>query len=61
MIPCHRVIASDLTLGGFMGEWGTESAAGSRCARKREMLVQEGVVFDTNGKLGKKEDVWKWD
>lgn len=34
-VPCHRVVRSDGTLGGY-------SAAGG-CARKRHLLTQEGV------------------
>ena len=43
--PCHRVIASDLTLGGFMGRRG--GAAGRR---KLDLLAKEGVRFHA-GKL----------
>ena len=39
-VPCHRVIAADLTLGGFCG-----ATAGRLCARKRAMLAKEGVLF----------------
>ena len=39
-VPCHRVIASNLTLGGFAGR--TE---GPRLGDKRRLLAREGVVF----------------
>lgn len=39
-VPCHRIIASDLGLGGFDG--GT---SGRRIARKRALLEAEGVSF----------------
>lgn len=39
-IPCHRVIASDLSLGGFMG-----CTAGPALRRKRARLAAEGVRF----------------
>jgi len=39
-VPCHRVIASDLTLGGFQGE-----TTGRSIARKRRLLRAEGVTF----------------
>ena len=39
-VPCHRVIASDLTLGGFNGQ-----RAGAELARKRGLLASEGVEF----------------
>lgn len=39
-VPCHRVIRTDLTLGGFAG-----ATEGKEIARKRRMLSREGVVF----------------
>lgn len=40
-VPCHRVIRSDLTLGGFAGE-----TDGAKVARKRRLLAAEGVRFE---------------
>lgn len=39
-VPCHRVIASTLTIGGFSGERG-----GAEIRRKLKMLGDEGVRF----------------
>ncbi|MBO7720962.1 MAG: MGMT family protein [Kiritimatiellae bacterium] len=39
-VPCHRVIASDGTLGGFNGR-----RSGPELARKRVLLESEGVRF----------------
>ena len=47
-LPCHRVIASDGTLGGFMGETG---AGCSGPALKKQLLLNEGVVFLLSGKV----------
>jgi len=44
-VPCHRVIASDLTIGGFRGE-----VAGAAVRRKLRLLEGEGVRF-INGRL----------
>jgi methylated-DNA-[protein]-cysteine S-methyltransferase len=44
-VPCHRVIASDLTPGGFMGRHG-----GVALRRKLELLALEGIRFHA-GKL----------
>ncbi len=40
-VPCHRVIASNLSLGGFGGE-----VEGPELVRKRKLLEREGVKFD---------------
>lgn len=45
-VPCHRVIASDLTLGGFRGK-----RAGAALAAKVRLLAREGVAFDARGRL----------
>lgn len=42
-VPCHRVVRSDLTLGGFRGK-----TKGSEIIAKRKMLEAEGVVFNKN-------------
>lgn len=43
IVPCHRVVASDRSLGGFRGQTG-----GAELDRKRKMLEDEGVRFDGN-------------
>jgi methylated-DNA-[protein]-cysteine S-methyltransferase len=44
-VPCHRVIASDLTIGGFKGRsWGPA------LTQKLRLLAAEGIVFN-NGHL----------
>ena len=47
-MPCHRVIAASLELGGFSGSWGLHCA---NVQRKRALLSKEGVEFDARGKL----------
>jgi hypothetical protein len=59
LIPCHRVVASDLTIGGFFGEANPDKAKskknkvsgvseneGKMVARKIVMLKREGVKFE---------------
>lgn len=42
MIPCHRVIASDGTLGGWGGDrWGDQE---HRLRNKQDLLLREGVT-----------------
>ena len=53
-VPCHRVIASDLTLGGFNGHRG-----GAEAERKRRLLAGEGVCFDAAGRLSEPRRVWE--
>ncbi|GLC49514.1 hypothetical protein PLESTB_000227500 [Pleodorina starrii] len=42
VVPCHRVVAADLSLGGFSGAWGI---ADPKVQRKKRMLEEEGVEF----------------
>jgi methylated-DNA-[protein]-cysteine S-methyltransferase len=52
-VPCHRVISSDLTLGGFNG-----CRAGKELERKRALLKSEGVDFDASGRLADSKIIW---
>ena len=40
-VPCHRVIASDLTPGGFVGK-----TSGTELRSKLRLLASEGVKFE---------------
>ena len=42
MVPCHRVIASDRSLGGFSG--ATDPASKQLC-EKVDLLTKEGVIL----------------
>jgi len=52
-VPCHRVIRSDLTIGGFVG-----ASSGAPVLRKRQLLEREGVVFDAAGKLAHPQQLY---
>ncbi|KAG8161948.1 hypothetical protein KVR01_007713 [Diaporthe batatas] len=47
VVPCHRVLASDGTIGGFGGQWGE---GGQHASAKRRLLKEEGIMFDGSGK-----------
>ncbi|KAH6587201.1 hypothetical protein BASA50_001334 [Batrachochytrium salamandrivorans] len=49
-VPCHRVLSSNFYLGGFLGDWGSESYHGNR---KLIMLQKEDLHFDADGFLNK--------
>ena len=51
-VPCHRVIRSDLSMGGYAGQ-----VTGHMATRKAELLAAEGVVF-VNGRLLAREQLW---
>jgi methylated-DNA-[protein]-cysteine S-methyltransferase len=53
-VPCHRVIASDLKIGGFQGQ-----AAGETIQRKRDLLEKEGVSFK-NGRLAEPSRLFRF-
>jgi len=52
-VPCHRVIAADLSVGGFQGK-----REGAAIERKLALLASEGVIFDEKGKIKDKAHVW---
>lgn len=49
IVPCHRTIRSDGSLGGF----------GGGLPMKRALLEMEGVAFDQRGKV-EREFFWDW-
>ncbi len=53
-VPCHRVIRSDLTLGGFSSQLD-----GPEVARKARLLAAEGVTFDNTAKLTDPSRFWQ--
>jgi len=57
-VPCHRVLASDRTIGGFMGSWTRKGEkVNDRITRKIGMLKEEGVRFDSVGRV--KGPIWR--
>jgi len=51
-VPCHRVIRTDLTIGGFHGE-----TSGKHIQRKLKLLAEEGVAFDEDMRLANPENL----
>ncbi len=54
-VPCHRVVAADLSIGGFCGR-----RAGDEIARKIALLTAEGVPLDAAGRLRDARRVWSF-
>jgi methylated-DNA-[protein]-cysteine S-methyltransferase len=52
-VPCHRVIKTDLGIGGYAGQTG-----GKKLQRKLELLRQEGILF-SGGKLSDPQRICK--
>ena len=52
-VPCHRVVAADLSIGGFNG-----ATDGPEIKRKLALLASEGVAFGADGKLKDPTVVW---
>jgi methylated-DNA-[protein]-cysteine S-methyltransferase len=55
-VPCHRVIAADLTIGGFAGR-----RQGREIVRKQALLAAEGVRFTRAGRLAEPERLYRFD
>ncbi|KAI0830447.1 methylated-DNA--cysteine S-met [Hypoxylon sp. FL0890] len=49
-VPCHRVVATNKTLGGFKGKW-PKDGEGITIDEKRRLLRGEGVKIDENGRV----------
>ncbi|KAG7399798.1 hypothetical protein PHYBOEH_007961 [Phytophthora boehmeriae] len=47
-VPCHRVVAASLDIGGFQGSTGEDSPC---IKKKRTMLAAEGVRFTADHKI----------
>ncbi|KAF2399503.1 DNA binding methylated-DNA--cysteine S-methyltransferase [Trichodelitschia bisporula] len=56
-VPCHRVISSTGYIGGFQGDW-QKAPSGVNCAKKQQLLREEGVLFDEAGMLMDKTQWW---
>lgn len=49
-VPCHRVVATNKTLGGFKGKW-PKDGEGITINEKRRLLRGEGVKIDDKGRV----------
>ena len=45
IIPCHRAVRSDMSLGGYQGG----------LSMKRRLLEMEGITFDDTGRIATKK------
>ncbi|KAL1899954.1 hypothetical protein Cpir12675_001175 [Ceratocystis pirilliformis] len=56
-VPCHRVVATQRSIGGFKGVVGEET---DKVREKRVLLKREGVKFDGRGRvLGSPFEGWR--
>jgi methylated-DNA-[protein]-cysteine S-methyltransferase len=55
-VPCHRVLAADLSIGGFQGK-----REGTAIERKKALLASEGITFDADGKVSDPSALWRFD
>jgi methylated-DNA-[protein]-cysteine S-methyltransferase len=55
-VPCHRVIGTDLRIGGYAGK-----TSGVGVERKRRLLEAEGVAFTGKGRLCDARKLWNWE
>jgi methylated-DNA-[protein]-cysteine S-methyltransferase len=55
VVPCHRVIANTMFIGGFQGVWDLK---GETAPRKLGLLKSEGVAFDSRGIIVDTQLVW---
>lgn len=55
VVPCHRVIKSNLKIGGFGSE---TSLTSPQVLEKLALLRREGVYFDTKSKLIDRGKLW---
>jgi methylated-DNA-[protein]-cysteine S-methyltransferase len=49
-VPCHRVVATGGTLGGFKGQW-PKDGEGITITEKKALLRKEGVRVDEKGRV----------
>ena len=54
-VPCHRVLKSDLSIGGFNGQ-----TDGPEIQRKKALLFAEGILLDAEGKVKDSSAVWRF-
>ena len=50
-VPCHRVVATNATIGGFKGKVARRDGDGLTVAEKRTSLRKEGIRFDGMGRV----------
>jgi methylated-DNA-[protein]-cysteine S-methyltransferase len=56
-VPCHRVISADLKIGGFCGSKDVHS---DLLQRKRRLLAEEGVLFESDFSLSDSARIYRF-
>ena len=55
-VPCHRIIKSDFSIGGFFGQ-----RSGEQITKKLNLLKNEGVLFDDQGSILEEPLIFNFD
>lgn len=56
-VPCHRVISATGHIGGYKGDWHS-APSGINRDKKRDLLKEEGVEFDNEDNVIRKDQLW---
>lgn len=56
-VPCHRIISATGHIGGYKGDWHN-APSGINRDKKRDLLREEGVVFNDEDMVIETDGLW---
>lgn len=56
-VPCHRIISATGHIGGYKGDWHN-APSGINRDKKRDLLREEGVIFNDDDVVIEKDGLW---